>query len=75
MFYTIKEVARRLRVSPRWLADECRAERIEHVHIARQRRFTQAQVDALVASKTVRPTVHKELDATRERVLRQLARR
>jgi Helix-turn-helix domain len=72
--YTIKEVAQRLRVSARWLADECRAERIEHVHIARQRRFTEEQIRLLLAKKTVVPAVQKETDATRERVLRMLAR-
>jgi excisionase family DNA binding protein len=61
-FYTIEEVARRLRVSARWLADECRAERVEHVHIARQRRFTKQQVDALIAGRTVVPSADKKLD-------------
>ena len=75
VFYTIDEVARRLRVSARWLADECRAGRVEHVHIARQRRFTKDQVDALVVSRTVRPSSELELDATRQRVANRLARR
>ena len=73
-FYTIEEVARRLRVSARWLADECRAERVEHVHIARQRRFTRQQVDALIASRTVLPSSERQLDVTRQRVLSRLAR-
>lgn len=63
--YTIEEVARRLRVSVRWLTDECRAERVEHVHIARQRRFTQEQVDALIASRTVRPSPESALNASK----------
>jgi len=74
-FFTVEQVARLLKVSPRWLAAQCRAERVEHVHIARQRRFTREQVHALIASKTVRPAADRELDKTRERVMRQLARR
>ena len=74
-FFTVEQVARRLKVSPRWLADECRAGRVEHVYIARQRRLTREQVEMLIASKTVRPAADQELDRTRERVMRQLARR
>jgi excisionase family DNA binding protein len=74
-FFTVEQVARRLKVSTRWLAAQCRAEKVEHVHIARQRRFTRDQVDALIASKTVRPAADLELDKTRERVMRQLGRR
>jgi len=74
-FFTVEQVARRLKVSAKWLAAQCRAEKVEHVHIARQRRFTREQVDALIASKTVRPAADQELDKTRERVMRQLARR
>lgn len=73
--YTAEEVARCLRVSPRWLADHCRAERVAHVHAARGRRFTQDQVEALIASRTVLSVSDKKLDATRQRVLRLLARR
>jgi len=74
-FFTVQQVARLLKVSARWLLAECRAERVEHVHIARQRRFTREQVDALIASKTVRPAADRELDKTRERVMRELSRR
>ena len=68
MLYTVEEVARYLQVSARWLAHQCRAERFEHVHIARARR----QVELLVDSHTVIPDDHKKLDATRQRVLRLL---
>jgi excisionase family DNA binding protein len=79
-YYTVSEIARRLGVSSRWLADECRAGRIEHIHIARRRRFTAKQVDALIAKHTLEPTdVPSEgddrLDRTRSRVARRLARR
>jgi excisionase family DNA binding protein len=80
VYFTVNEVAKRLGVSTRWLADECRAGRVEHVHIARRRRFTVAQVDALVARHTVLPeaaaTVDvSRLDRTRERVVRRLSQR
>jgi excisionase family DNA binding protein len=80
VYYTVSEVAKRLGVSSRWLADECRAGRIEHIHIARRRRFTAKQVDALIAKHTVESTnviseEDKHLDRTRERVARRLARR
>lgn len=74
VLYTVEEVARYLRVSVRWLAQQCRAERVEHVHLARARRFTRRQVELLVLSHTVIPDDHKKLDATRQRVLRLLAR-
>jgi len=71
----VDEVAEQLRVSPRWLADQCRAEPVEHVHLARRRLFTARQVEALVASHTVRPVAGVQLDATKARVLRLLERR
>jgi excisionase family DNA binding protein len=74
MLYTVDEVAALLRVSARWLADQCRAERIEHVHLARQRLFTRAQVLALIESSTVRPDAMVRMGATRARVIRLLAR-
>lgn len=72
--YDIKEVARRIRVSARWLADECRAGRVEHVHIARKRRFTAAQVEALLAKKTVKAT-EAPVDTARARAEKNLRRR
>ena len=76
----MSEVAKRLGVSSRWLADECRAGRIEHIHIARRRRFTANQVDALITKHTVEPTdviseEDERLNQTRDRVARRLARR
>ncbi|GAA0739636.1 helix-turn-helix domain-containing protein [Dactylosporangium roseum] len=52
---TIDAVAELLGVSSRWLADECRAGRIAHVHIARKRRFTAKQVDQLIERFSVQP--------------------
>jgi excisionase family DNA binding protein len=45
---TVDAVAELLGVSSRWLADECRAGRVTHVHIARKRRFTAKQVEQLI---------------------------
>lgn len=66
---------RLLKMSARWLADQCRAEKVEHVHLARQRRFTPAQIQALVARRTVRPVADLKLDATRQRLLRLIERK
>jgi Helix-turn-helix domain len=79
VYYTVPEVATRLGVSARWLADERRAGRVEHIHIARRRRFTAEQVDLLVKAHTVEPTGAvsedaKRLDRTRVRVARRLVR-
>jgi len=80
VYYTVSEVAARLGVSTRWLADECRAGRVEHIHIARRRRFTANQVDALILKYTVEPTdaiseEAKRLARTRDRVAGRLVRR
>jgi excisionase family DNA binding protein len=81
IYFTVAEVARRLGVSTRWLADECRAGRVEHIHIARRRRFTAAQVDVLVSRHTVQteqvvaPRSTQRLEQTRERVARRLSGR
>ncbi len=72
--YTVEEVAELIGVSARWLADGCRAERIEHVHIARKRRFTEQQVAQLLTTYTVRPSEVREVDVARDRVLRRLER-
>jgi hypothetical protein len=80
VYFTVAEVATRLGVSIGWLADECRAGRVEHMHIARRRRFTSAQVAALVAQHTVQatpadmPELTQRLARTRERVTRGLQR-
>lgn len=74
VYYSIDEVAARLGVSARWLADQCREELVEHVHIARKRRFTPSQVDLLVAKLTVHPPADEMLDAARRRVVRRLTR-
>ena len=72
--YTVDEVARLLGISPRWLADECRAERVEHVHIARKRRFTSEQVARLLAAKTVSPITPERRAAVTANAVRRLSR-
>jgi hypothetical protein len=71
--YTIDEAAELLGVSPRWLADECRAERIEHVHLARHRFFTFDQLLRLLKKHEVEPLdvrVDRELERVKRRIQR-----
>jgi transposase InsO family protein len=63
---SIEDVAARLNVSSRWLADECRAGRVEHVYLARKRFFTESQVQRLLEVHTVVPPAERR----RDRVLR-----
>jgi hypothetical protein len=72
--FTVEEVAAAVGVSPRWLADECRADRVVHVLIARKRRFTADQVDQLLQRHTVQPAADRRADAARARVIRRLDR-
>ncbi|MGH8879770.1 MAG: hypothetical protein ACRD0P_20880 [Stackebrandtia sp.] len=53
--YSIQDVVDAYGLSARWLADQCRANKIEHVVLARQRKFTRSQVDAILARHTVTP--------------------
>jgi hypothetical protein len=70
---SIEEVAAELQVSVRWLADQCRTDQVEHVHLARKRFFTEAQVDKLLEANTVKPFVVAEAQSVAERVARRLA--
>jgi excisionase family DNA binding protein len=72
---TVEEVAAKLGVSPRWLAEQCRDGVIEHVHMARKRRFTPAQVTKLLEQHTVQPVAKKKRDLARDRVIRDLRQR
>jgi hypothetical protein len=53
LYYTVSQVAEMLGVSPRWLADRCRAEEVDHVYMARKRKFTPAQVEKVLKQYTV----------------------
>jgi hypothetical protein len=53
--YSLKEVAQMLQTSYRRLADECRAEKHEHINDNGRRSMTPAQVQLLVRKRTVKP--------------------
>ncbi|WP_199514267.1 helix-turn-helix domain-containing protein [Nucisporomicrobium flavum] len=55
LYFSVEQVARRLQVSARWLADQCREGRVEHVHLARKRKFTPEQVQKLLRDHTIQP--------------------
>ncbi|WP_097319141.1 helix-turn-helix domain-containing protein [Paractinoplanes atraurantiacus] len=71
--YTVDEAAKLLGVSSRWLADECRTERVEHVHLARRRSFTHSQLLALLKRHEVEP-LDRRVDGELERIKRRVAR-
>lgn len=75
--YTLAEVAEMTGLSVRWLADRCRAEKIDHSNIQGERRMSLEQVDLLLEQHRVRPT---DVEAaarqrTRERLISKQARR
>jgi hypothetical protein len=72
--FSVEEVAAALGVSERWLADECRANQVTHVFIARKRRFTAAQVQQLVDRFTVTPIADRLAEAHRDRAMRRIER-
>jgi hypothetical protein len=72
--FTVEEVAALIGVSQRWLADECRANRVTHVHLARRRRFTADQVHALLDRFTVTPIADRLAESHRARIMRRLER-
>ncbi|BEL12817.1 hypothetical protein Q0Z83_110080 [Actinoplanes sichuanensis] len=72
--YTVTEVAQRLRVSKRWLLEQCRTGRVEHVHMARKRKFTRAQVDKLLSKHTVIPAEQKARDKSVNRIAARVQR-
>ena|ERR1700754_5017952 len=74
VYYTVKQVAKMIGVSSRWLADRCRAEDVEHVYIARKRKFTPSQMEKVLARYTVRgPDIEAERKEN-ERIARSAAR-
>lgn len=74
LYYTVAEVARRLNVSKRWLEDQCRSELVEHVHMARKRKFTPAQVKKLLEKHTVTPPKVQARDRSMARIARRVQR-
>ncbi|MEU4244012.1 helix-turn-helix domain-containing protein [Actinoplanes sp. NPDC026619] len=74
LYFSVEQVARQLKVSARWLADQCREGRVEHVHIARKRKFTRAQVQKLLDTHTVQPAKVADQERGYERAVRRVQR-
>lgn len=70
--YTVAEASELLGVSTRWLADQCRAERIEHIHMARRRYFSHDQIVRLLEKHAVEPFDDRPIDPTVARALRRV---
>jgi hypothetical protein len=70
--YTVEEAADLLGVSSRWLADECRAERVEHVRLARHRFFSHDQILRLLEKNAVEPFDDRPVDPHIARVMRRI---
>ncbi|MFI5496563.1 helix-turn-helix domain-containing protein [Actinoplanes sp. NPDC051859] len=73
--YTVEEAAAILGVTPRWLADQCRNEDVDHVHIARKRRFTPEQIEKVLRDHTVTPISAQQYDAERAKVIQRMQRK
>lgn len=69
--HTLDEVAKITGLTARWLADRCRAGKIEHTHIENSRRMTREQIDLLIKSHRRGP--NPKDDATKARYLERLA--
>jgi hypothetical protein len=74
LYFSVEQVARRLKVSARWLADQCRDGRVEHIHLARKRKFTPQQVRKLLETHTVQPADVAERERGYERAVRRVRR-
>ena len=70
--YTVEEAADLVGVSSRWLADECRAERVEHVHLARHRFFTHDQILRMLEMHVVKSFPDPVIDPHVARVMRRI---
>jgi hypothetical protein len=71
IYYTVGQVANMLGVSPRWLADRCRAEEVDHVYMARKRKFTPEQVKQVLAQYTVKGPDREAEQRELERIARE----
>ncbi|WP_125811493.1 helix-turn-helix domain-containing protein [Actinoplanes sp. ATCC 53533] len=71
LYYTVGQVAKMLGVSPRWLADRCRAEEVDHVYMARKRKFTPAQVEKVLKQYTVEGPDFEAERREQERIARR----
>lgn len=71
VYYTVSQVARMIGVSSRWLADRCRAEEVDHVYMARKRKFTPEQVKQVMAHYTVKGPDREAEQRELERIARE----
>jgi hypothetical protein len=71
IYYTVGQVAKMLGVSSRWLADRCRAEEVDHVYMARKRKFTPEQVKQVLAQFTVTGPDREAEQRELERIARE----
>lgn len=53
--YSLDQVAEMTGLSARWLADRCRADKIDHENIQDSRRMSLEQIDILLEQHRVRP--------------------
>jgi len=70
--YTVEDVARMLGTSPRWVANKCSTGEIEHVHLARKRKFTKEQVKRVLEQYTVKGPDFEAERAAQERIARRV---
>ncbi len=75
-YYTLEEVADLLHISLISLQRDCRAGRVRHIHLGRQRLMTREQIEALVAQhvETEKTPSASPTDARTARLARQMAR-
>ncbi|WP_433294631.1 hypothetical protein ACQP2F_33600 [Actinoplanes sp. CA-030573] len=71
IYYTVSQVAKMIGVSSRWLADRCRAEEVDHVYMARKRKFTPEQVKQVMAQYTVKGPDREAEQRELERIARE----
>jgi hypothetical protein len=71
IYYTVSQVAQMIGVSSRWLADRCRAEEVDHIYMARKRKFTPEQVKQVMAQYTVKGPDREAEQRELERIARE----
>ncbi len=69
--YTLDQVAEMTGLSERWLADRCRADKIDHTRIEHRRRMTMTQIELLLEQHRVQPGAEEAEEAEAERKLQE----
>jgi hypothetical protein len=72
LYLTVEQVAKMVGCSPRWLADRCRAEEVDHVYLARKRKFTPEQAEKVMQQYTVKGPDREAERKTQERIARRV---